>query len=82
MALSVVFIVLLFAWAFLVFAFYVKEPYLVMLASILNIVWGVYVVLYGFDGVQDWFTEALAMVNAMGNCYIFVRAGWEEYKQL
>ena len=82
MVLSVVFIVLLFSWAFLFFGFYLKDPYLTMLASILNIAWGVYVVLYGFDGVQDWFTEALAIVNAMSACYILVRAGWEEYKNI
>ena len=82
MALSVVFIILLFSWAFLAYSFWIKDAYMAMLASLLIMAWGLYVVLNGFDGVQDWLTDTVAMVNIGIAAYVLLRAGWEEYKEL
>ena len=74
--------ILIFSWALLVFGFWIKDAYIPMIASLLIIAWGLYVIINGFDGVQDWITEAIAMVNVGVAGYILLRSGWEEYKHL
>jgi len=82
MALDIIYVLLLVAWAGICLGFYVKDYLILSLSSIFLIVWSINALMKGIMGYQDWFTEAFCVVNLMVGCYNFVRGSWELYKDM
>lgn len=80
MALDIIYILLLIAWAGICLGFFIKDYLILSLSSMFLIVWSINALMKGIMGYQDWLTEAFAVINMMVACYIFVRGGYELYK--
>lgn len=82
MALDIMYVLLIIAWAGICVGFFVKDYAITSLFSIFLVVWGVKVLMEGLVGFQDWMTDAFAIVNLMVALYVFIRGGYELYKDM
>lgn len=82
MALELMHVLLFAMWAALIISFYIKDYAVLILVSFIFVGWGLKALLEGIGGVQDWFTEIVALCHIFAGVYLFLRGSWETYKNL
>ena len=77
-----IYLAILVAWIILVIGFVYKDYAITALGSILILVLGVYMLIYGINGVSNSSLEVMAFgFTHIGiGAYIFIRGAYELYK--
>ncbi len=79
---DMIYIILIIGWAGMGLGFSIKDYAITVISSILLTIWGLYILLNGMVGIQDWFTEAISIIHIFTGLYVFLRASYEMYKEM
>jgi hypothetical protein len=74
---EMIYLIIMFAWICLIIGFWKQDAPLSLLASMLIIAIGVYIIINGILIYKDWFTETLGIIHIAIGGYIFVHGSYE-----
>ena len=75
-------VIILFVYLLLVLSFAIKEYIIGLIAGIGFIVIGIYLAIYGVGDVNNFLTQAFALINIGLGSYIFIYGSMEKIQEL
>jgi hypothetical protein len=77
-----IYVLIIIGWSVLLIGFIFKEYAIAAIASFLLMILGVYSMVNGLNGTNDWLTQGFSMIMIGVGAYVVIRGGYELYKDM
>lgn len=77
---SIISLLLLTCWGLMILAFYLEENFLAIFGSMGIILFGVYIMVNGLEGINNFLTQGMAFIHLGLGIMVFIIAGYKLYE--
>ena len=77
---DITYILITIIWVVVAIGFYKKDYAITAIPSFFMMAFGVYVIINGMAGINNWLTSTFAVIHIALGFYIVIRGGYEMYK--